>query len=76
MIPLYTVKTKLIDPFNAGGDSSQLDEKINTFLSNIDGADVIDIKYQMVYTPPQQEHGWDSEQVCTALIIYKEWMDQ
>ena len=76
MIPLYIVQTKHIDPFNDGGPSKRLDEAINTFLETIDGTDLIDIKYQMVYTPTQ-DRGWGlrTDQICTALIIYKEWVE-
>lgn len=67
------IKTKLFDPFNSIGCNSKdnLDNAINNFLEN-NPVQLIDVKYQMVYTPPQPEHGWDGEPVHTALIIYKE----
>jgi len=66
------IQTKLFDSFNSinCGKNVNLDAAINSFLQR-ENVELIDIKYQMTYTPPQQEHGWDAEAVYSALVIYR-----
>lgn len=49
------------------------EDAINDFCETIapNGYEVIDIKYQMTYTPTEPGVSCSSEQVHTALIMYK-----
>lgn len=69
MIRTSQIKTKLIKSLDSYHNN--LDVAINEFLSTISG-ELIDIKYQMAYSPPHPELNWEAEPAYTALIIYRE----
>ncbi|ARJ26111.1 hypothetical protein B7492_34345 (plasmid) [Bacillus mycoides] len=51
----------------------EFEDAINVFCKTIEanGYEVTDIKYQMTYTPAEPSVSCSSEQVHTALIMYK-----
>jgi hypothetical protein len=69
MLPL---QVKLINS-ECLGKGTDFEDEINNFCETIatNGYEVIDIKYQMTYTPPEPYANCGSEQVHTALIMYR-----